>query len=799
MLFRRFKDPKGDITEVTTEDADPDNVLGTTKAETPSIDYEDAAAQADLKTFKNLHEYDLSLPADLRDAVSHATEAHDITGELKLEHEVNENSPYPEVRAALRSSNDGGPANTVRAWVIGLLLVTIASGLNQLFFLRYPSFSLNSLICQLIAYPIGCAWARWMPEHEFNWFGLKWKTNPGKFNMKEHTIITVMANCSLSGPVAYSLDTIVALKGFYKRDLGWGFNVLFTISQQVIGYGLAGICRRFLVWPAAMIWPTNLKTNGWIIGRYRYFLYVVLGSFCYHWFPELIAPFLSVFAFVTWIKPNSPVINQLFGGTSGLSLIPITFDWNIITQFVLSPLQFPVFALLNVGFSIMLFFWVITPALHYTGAFYAEYLPILDNTIRDNTGKAYVVANVLTPDLKFDVEKYRAYSPLFLSTGNMWFFGASFAAITSVLVHTFLYEREVVWARLKDSRVEDEDVHRRLMRKFKEVPDWWYMLIFVIMLALAMVVCQVYDTGLPIWGLVIAMLLPFLFMIPIGILQAVTNFQIGLNIITELIVGFMLPGRPVAMMLFKAYGYASMYQGLLFTQDLKLGHYMKVPPRAMMADQFLGTIWAGIVNVAVMEWAFGAINGICEAGNTNGFICPTGRRDFNSYVIFGVIGPRRIFGETGLYKNFLWLFLVGALTPKMRYVSAQLLFGGMGFIPPATPLTYISWMVVGLIFNHFIRRRFSGWWNNYNYLTSGGMDLGLALCLIIMFFAVSLPGKQFPSWWGIDVVANTLDTQDAAVQTVLAKGEIFGPPKGTCSRAVRRRGEGWFFGLGRGD
>lgn len=27
------------------------------------------------------------------------------------------------------------------------------------------------------------------------------------------------------------------------------------------------------------------------------------------------------------IKPNNVVINQLFGGYTGLSLIPITFDW----------------------------------------------------------------------------------------------------------------------------------------------------------------------------------------------------------------------------------------------------------------------------------------------------------------------------------------------------------------------------------------------------------------------------------------------------------------------------------------
>ena len=49
------------------------------------------------------------------------------------------------------------------------------------------------------------------------------------------------------------------------------------------------------------------------------------------------------------------------------------------------------------------------------------------------------------------------------------------------------------------------------------------------------------------------------------------------SVITELIIGYALPGRPIAMMLFKTYGYISMAQALQFTSDFKLGHYMKVP------------------------------------------------------------------------------------------------------------------------------------------------------------------------------------------------------------------------------
>lgn len=55
------------------------------------------------------------------------------------------------------------------------------------------------------------------------------------------------------------------------------------------------------------------KTNGWSIGRYRYFLYVFIGSFVWYWFPGWIAQFLSYFTFACWIAPQNPVVNQLFG------------------------------------------------------------------------------------------------------------------------------------------------------------------------------------------------------------------------------------------------------------------------------------------------------------------------------------------------------------------------------------------------------------------------------------------------------------------------------------------------------
>lgn len=55
--------------------------------------------------------------------------------------------------------------------------------------------------------------------------------------------------------------------------------------------------------------------------------------------------------------------------------------------------------------------------------------------------------------------------------------------------------------------------------------------------------------------------------------------RIGLNVLTEFIFGYIQPGRPLALMLFKTYGYITMSQALSFVGDLKFGHYMKYIPR----------------------------------------------------------------------------------------------------------------------------------------------------------------------------------------------------------------------------
>ena len=167
-----------------------------------------------------------------------------------------EDSPYPEVRAAVRNYDEDLPCNTFRAWAIGLSLTVVGASMNTLFSLRQPSISIGPLVAQVIAYPIGHAWARIMPAKTFNTLGLRWSLNPGPFNMKEHAIITVMASVSFS--VAYSTDIILAQLIFYKQDFGIIFQLLLTVSTQSLGYGIAGVMRKFLGMPCSDL---NMSIN----------------------------------------------------------------------------------------------------------------------------------------------------------------------------------------------------------------------------------------------------------------------------------------------------------------------------------------------------------------------------------------------------------------------------------------------------------------------------------------------------------------------------------------------------------
>jgi OPT family oligopeptide transporter len=248
---------------------------------------------------------------------------------------------------------------------------------------------------------------------------------------------------------------------------------------------MAGLARRFLVWPAAMIWPSDLvntslfytlhdhsrsdpeRTNGWSIGRYKYFLIVMSSSFVWYWFPGWIFQGLSYFTFVCWAAPNNVVVNKIFGGLHGYGILPTSLDWTVIAGYAGSPLIPPFHALASTVAGVVVFFICVSMGIHFSGHWYADYFTVQSSEAFDNTGEVYDVTRILNENMMFDEAKYEAYSPLYLSTQFALAYGLAFAAVAAIIVHVVLYHGHEIRVQFKLARHQEDDVHMRLMKKVR--------------------------------------------------------------------------------------------------------------------------------------------------------------------------------------------------------------------------------------------------------------------------------------------------------------------------------------------
>ncbi|XP_058217159.1 oligopeptide transporter 4-like isoform X2 [Rhododendron vialii] len=504
-------------------------------------------------------------------------------------------SPIEQVRLTVANTDDPTlPVWTFRMWLLGVLSCCLLSFLNQFFSYRTEPLVITQITVQIAAHPIGRLLHAVLPETKFRIPGCGdrlFSLNPGPFNMKEHVLITIFANAGSAfgnGP-AYAVGIVNIIKALYQRKISFMAGWILVITTQVLGYGWAGLLRKYVVEPAHMWWPSNL---------------------------------------------------------------------------------------------------------------------------------------------------------------------------VQVSLFREIYERYCASYKGKD------DIHTKLMRKYEDIPSWWFYVLLVVTIAVSLLLCTILKSQvqLPWWGLLFACLIAFVFTLPISIITATTNQTPGLNIITEYVMGLIYPGRPIANVCFKVYGYMSMSQAVSFLSDFKLGHYMKIPPRSMFLVQFIGTTIAGTINMAVAWWLLNSIVDICQdelLPENSPWTCPGNRVFFDASVIWGLVGPKRIFGSLGIYSAMNWFFVFGAAGPIVVWlfhktfpnqswiplVNLPVLLGATGNMPPATAVNYTSWIIVGTIFNFFIFRYRKKWWQRYNYVLSAALDAGVAFMAVLLYFSVGIENESV-NWWG---------------------------------------------------
>uniref|UniRef100_A0A0D6R224 OPT family small oligopeptide transporter n=1 Tax=Araucaria cunninghamii TaxID=56994 RepID=A0A0D6R224_ARACU len=701
--------------------------------------------------------------------------------ELSKGEEEEENSPVEQVAFTVGTDDDTSiPVWTFRMWFLGLLSCIMLSFLNQFFGYRTEPLVITQISVQVAALPIGRLMASVLPTKKYKMLGFEFSLNPGPFNMKEHVLITIFANAGYAfgnGP-AYAVGIVNIIKAFYKRNISIFASWLIIITTQVLGYGWAGLLRKYVVEPAHMWWPATLvqvslfralheTDNEKGISRGKFFFIVMGCSFCYYVFPGYLFSTLSSISWVCWIWPRSVTAQQIGSGMRGLGLGAFSLDWSAIAAFLFSPLISPFFAIVNVLVGYLVVVYLAIPLAYWgTNAYNAKNFPIFSSHLFDAQGQNYNITGIVNNRFQLDHDAYERNGQIHMSVFFALSYGFGFATIAATLTHVWLFYGSEIWQRAVASRSSPPDIHTKLMRKYADIPQWWFYILLAGTLAVSFALCESYkeQVQLPWWGLLLACALASFFTLPISVITATTNQTPGLNIITEYIMGYILPGKPIANVCFKVYGYMSMNQAVAFLQDFKLGHYMKIPPRSMFLVQFIGTIVAGTVNLGVAWWLLESIHNICEENllpANSPWTCPGDRVFFDASVIWGLVGPKRIFGTLGVYPQLNWFFLGGAIAPVFVWllhkafptvtwiplINMPVLLGSTAMMPPATAVNYASWITVGTIFNFFVFRYRKAWWQRYNYVLSAGLDAGVAFMAVLLYFTLGLEGKSI-NWWG---------------------------------------------------
>lgn len=689
--------------------------------------------------------------------------------------------PIKQVDITVPKTDDPSlPVVTFRMWVLGITSCVVLSFANQFFWYRTQPLTISSISAQIAVVPIGHLMARTVTDRVF-FKGTKWEftLNPGPFNIKEHVLITIFAN-SGAGTV-YATHILTAVKLLYKRPLNFFPAFLVMATTQILGFGWAGLFRKHLVDPAEMWWPFSLvqvslfralhekeKRPKGGTTRTQFFLLVFICSFCYYVFPGYLFLMLTSLSWVCWVAPKSIFVQQLGSGLRGLGMGSFGVDWSTISSYLGSPLASPWFATANVAVGFVLVMYVMMPITYWNNSYNAKTFPLFSNNLFMSNGSQYDILSIIDSHFHLDEAAYAKNGPINLSTFFAMTYGLGFATLSATVVHVILFNGRDIWNQTKRAFGQNKktDIHTRLMRKYKQVPMWWFIVILVLNIAAILFACEYYNETLqlPWWGVLMACAIAVFFTLPIGIISATTNQTPGLNIITEYIIGYMYPERPVANMCFKVYGYISMSQALTFLADFKLGHYMKIPPRTMFMAQVVGSLLAVFIYQITAWQLMEAIPNLCDTSilpHDSPWTCPMDRVFYDASVIWGLVGPRRIFGDLGAYGGVNWFFLGGAIAPALvwllhkafpksnwiRHIHMPVLLGATSMMPPATAVNFTSWIIVGFLSGFVLLRYRQKWWERYNYVLSGGLDAGTAFMTVLLFLSLGSRGVSL-NWWG---------------------------------------------------
>ncbi|KAH8647651.1 oligopeptide transporter 2 [Xylariales sp. PMI_506] len=732
-------------------------------------------------------------------------------------------SPYAEVRAVTIPYDDPDEAcESLRAYVLGFFWVCVCTAINTFFNPRQPGISIPGQVVQLLLVPMGRCAALILPDWGFTILGTRYTLNPGPWTAKEQLFATIITQANSIGNFTGLL--VMRLPIFFnQRWVTYGFSICLAFANQIYGLGMAGILRRLSVYPQEAVWPSVLPVlalnrtlinaenkretiNGWKMTRYACFLIFSAGFLVYYWIPDEFFQALRLFNWMTWISPNNMNLAVVTGSYGGMGFNPwSSFDPNTSgSQTMNAPFfaQFQQYVMRALGGIVILI-------MYYTNAFWASYLPINSNGAFNNKGESYNVTAVLNSDNQLDVNSYKTYGPPYYAVANLFVMGCTFVYYTFSIVYVFTkYWRplkKALWGMIINTIRRQsiftgfEDGHTRMMRRYKEVPEWWYGIVFTFGFAISIISVTAWPSQTPWYSILGVTGIGALLTIPWVIIESIASTGISLGQIWQVLPGAWWPGRPLPQLVILMLGGAFEQLAGGFTQDLKYAHYAKLPPRAVfrghIASCFVNCfIYCAILEVMVVY--FNEDNTLCQWDNKEYMVCNYANSVFSSAIFYGAFGTNNMFK---LYPILPWCFLIGGILgvvwvvsekvlPRVRQrllermdekqsdsfdrylwnpavaifstlhpaiaLSGALNWAGNNNLTYATLGIYLAWF-----FQYYLKRRYTAWWGKYSYLIFAGLNVGVAISGLIVTLVFSFGAGKNTSfkWWGNTVAQEGID------------------------------------------
>lgn len=690
---------------------------------------------------------------------------------------------------------------TFRAAFIGLGLSAFGGSLAQIYYFKPQTILISVMFLGIISYVIGFAMETFIPRR-----GLLRYLNPGPFNKKENAFIIVMASAAANSALATEVLAVQRL--YYNITPNAASSIFLLFSSQMLGYGIGGLMRGILLYPSKMLYPGVLPLISMFDALYRdgiearrrlkVFYFVFTAIFLWELFPEWMFPLLTGLSIFCLAVPNNAAVSRVFGGSNGnegLGLFSICFDWQYISGGT-NPMTIPLKAQLSSFIGVILCM-VVFVAVFYNNIWESQNLPFLAQLLFYENGTIYNQTLIMNSNYEVD--------PALLAEQGLPFYAGTWIinllssnlGLAATFTHLLLWNKDDIraawsWMNMDTLRswranfdwkfwthsgkreipanTEDLDPHYREMLKYPDAPNSWYLLMFVLSFVVGLVVIYKTNSTLPWWGFTIAVLLAAVCILFFGALYAITGINLAIQTLVQMIAGYLHKGKPMANMYFVLYSYNSVSQATLLLRDLKIAQYAKLPPRVAFTAQVIGTLLGAVLNYLLMNSIIDNQREILLSVQGTNIWSGQQPQSYNSQAIAWGGLARELFSYGQRYQWVPLSYLVGMVAPlpfwiihryrprlRMDYYYTPIICTYVGWLCVGINSSVLSYYVVGIFSQWWVRTRHPRWFAKYNYLVAAALDGGTQVMVFILSFAVEGATGQshlFPEWWGANQGGN---------------------------------------------